>query len=105
MTLSEPMTSPANALPLTERIDRFQRKHPEIKITAPWSAGGKWEVSEPDSAVVVAYDRGVDMMDEEVVIALVGFDKKAIGDVCYASAAARGEALVDALLHQKGSTE
>jgi hypothetical protein len=43
--------------------------------------------------------------DEEVVIALVGFDKKAIGDVCYASAAARGEALVDALLRQKGSTE
>jgi hypothetical protein len=31
-----------------------------------------------------------------VVIALAGLDKKAIGDVCYASAAARGEALVDA---------
>ena len=28
-----------------------------------------------------------------MVIALAGFDKKAIGDVCYASAAARGEAL------------
>jgi hypothetical protein len=27
--------------------------------------------------------------DDHVVIALVGFDKKALGDVCYASAAAR----------------
>lgn len=40
----------------------------------------------------------------EVVIALIGFDKKTIGDVFYASAAARGEALVDAWLRQKGST-
>jgi len=39
--------------------------------------------------------------DEELVIALVGFDKKKIGDVFYASAAARGEALVDAWLRQK----
>lgn len=43
--------------------------------------------------------------DEEVVIALVGFDKKTIGDVFYTSAAARGEALVDALLRQKGSSD
>ncbi|HUB39015.1 MAG TPA: hypothetical protein VMA72_09195 [Streptosporangiaceae bacterium] len=35
------------------------------------------------------------------MIALVGFDKKKIGDVFYASAAARGEALVDAWLRQK----
>jgi len=40
--------------------------------------------------------------DQTVVVALVGFDKKAIGDVFYASAAARGEALVDAWLRQKG---
>jgi hypothetical protein len=39
------------------------------------------------------------------VIALVGFDKKAIGDVFYASAVARGEALVDAWLRQKGITD
>jgi hypothetical protein len=38
------------------------------------------------------------------VIALVGFDKKAIGDVFYASAAARGETMVDAWLRQKGSS-
>ena len=39
------------------------------------------------------------------MIALAGFDKKAIGDVCYASAAARGEALVDARLRRKGSAD
>ena len=43
--------------------------------------------------------------DDEVVIALIGFDKKTIGDVFYASAAARGEALVDAWLRPKGSTD
>jgi hypothetical protein len=42
---------------------------------------------------------------EQVVIALVGFDKKAIGDVFYASAAARGEAMVDAWLRQKGDSD
>jgi hypothetical protein len=36
-----------------------------------------------------------------VVIALIGFDKKAIRDVFYASAATRGEALVDAWLRRK----
>ncbi|MGH3407155.1 MAG: hypothetical protein ACRDRJ_32340 [Streptosporangiaceae bacterium] len=40
--------------------------------------------------------------EQTVVIALVGFDKKAIGDVLYASAAVRGEALVDAWLRQNG---
>ena len=43
--------------------------------------------------------------DDEVVIALIGFDKKAIGYVFYASAAARGEALVDAWLRQKGNSD
>ncbi len=43
--------------------------------------------------------------DDEVVIALIGSDKKAIGDVFYASAAVRGEALVDAWLRQKGNTD
>jgi hypothetical protein len=36
---------------------------------------------------------------------LIGFDKKAIGDVFYASAAARGEALVDAWLRQNGDSD
>jgi hypothetical protein len=39
------------------------------------------------------------------VIALIGFDKKAIGDVFYASATARGEALVNAWLRQKGNSD
>jgi hypothetical protein len=39
------------------------------------------------------------------VIALVGFDKKAIGDVFYASAAARGEVLVDAWPREKGNSD
>jgi hypothetical protein len=43
--------------------------------------------------------------DQTVVVALVGFDKKAIGDVFYASAAVRGEALVDAWLRQKGGEQ
>jgi hypothetical protein len=43
--------------------------------------------------------------DGEPVIALVGFDKKAIGDVFYARAAVRGEAMVDAWLRQKGSSD
>src|SRR5919199_1332076 len=38
--------------------------------------------------------------DETVVVALVGFDKKSIGDVFYTSAAARGEALVDQWIRQ-----
>ena len=43
--------------------------------------------------------------EDQVVIALIGFDKKAIGDVFYASAAARGEALVDAWLRQEQKGE
>ena len=43
--------------------------------------------------------------EDQVVIALIGFDKKAIGDVFYASAAARGEALVDAWLRQERKGE
>jgi hypothetical protein len=49
-------------LPLTERVDRFTRRHPEIRVSAPWATpSGKWEVSEPDRAAV-AYDRGLDMI-------------------------------------------
>ena len=43
--------------------------------------------------------------DEEVVIALAGFAKKAIGDVFCANAAAREEAIAGAWLRQKGSSE
>ena len=40
----------------------------------------------------------------QVVLALVGFDKKPVGDVCCTSAAARGEAIADSWLRQKGSS-
>jgi hypothetical protein len=55
---------PEVLLPLTERVDRFQRRHPEILIAAPWATRtGKWEVSEPDRSAV-AYDSGRAMMDD-----------------------------------------
>jgi hypothetical protein len=51
-------------LPLTARIDRFGRRRPDIMIAAPWATPtGKWEVSVPGHTAV-AYDRGVDMMDD-----------------------------------------
>ena len=49
-------------LPLLDPV-RFTRKHPEVRITAPHSATGKWEVSSPNAAAA-AYDGGADMMDE-----------------------------------------
>lgn len=57
------MTRVGEVLTLMERIDRFQRRHPEIQIAAPWSASGKWEVSEPETSAR-AYDRGAVMMDD-----------------------------------------
>ncbi len=50
-------------IPLTERVDRFWHRHPEIRITSPDNATGKWEVSEPDKAAT-AYDNGLIMMDD-----------------------------------------
>jgi hypothetical protein len=50
--------------PTLERVDRFRRAHPEVKISA-WhnNPSAKWEVSEPDKAAV-AYDRADVMMDD-----------------------------------------
>jgi hypothetical protein len=49
-------------MPLMQRIEHFEDRHPEILIAAAHSTNsGKWEVSEPDSPVA-AYDRGTDMM-------------------------------------------
>jgi hypothetical protein len=51
-------------LPLTDRVDRFQRAHPDVIMAAPWAnPSGRWEVSEPDTPAK-AYDRGVDMMSD-----------------------------------------
>jgi hypothetical protein len=66
-----------------------------------------WRVAHPfDPEVAVRIICWFPAQDQ-VVIALIGFDKKAIGDVFYASAAARGEALVDAWLRlkQKGDPD
>jgi hypothetical protein len=55
---------PKPELPMMERIERFERRRPEIKISAPWAnPSGKWEVSEPDRAAV-AHDKGRQMMDD-----------------------------------------
>jgi hypothetical protein len=43
--------------------------------------------------------------DSTVVVALVGFDKARHGDVWYASAAIRGEALVDRWLREHGQEQ
>ena len=64
-----------------------------------------WRVAHPFDPAVAVRVISWFPSDEEVVIALVGFDKKAIGDVFYASAAARGETMVDAWLRQKGSSD
>lgn len=58
------MSPPKTELPLEERVDRFLRRHHEIRISAPWATpSGKWEVSEPDCAAK-AYDNGFVMMDD-----------------------------------------
>lgn len=56
------MTGRTDQLPLMTRVKRFECKHPEIHITAPYSASGKWEVSAPDQAAM-AFDTGMTMMD------------------------------------------
>jgi hypothetical protein len=63
-----------------------------------------WRVAHPfDSEVAVRIICWFPA-DDHVVLALIGFDKKTIGDVFYASAATRAEALVDAWLRQQGGT-
>ena len=65
------------------------------------SCGGSPTPYDPDVAVrIICWFPA----NDQIVLALVGFDKKPIGDVFYASAAARGEAIVDAWLRQKGSS-
>ena len=69
---------------------RQARRHELWRVAHPF---------DPDFAVrIMCWFR----TKQSVVIALVGFDKKTIGDVFYASAAVRGEALVDAWLRQEG---
>jgi hypothetical protein len=50
--------------PLIERVDRFQRAHPELRIAAPWATrSGLWEVSVRGKADTTQYDNGHRMMD------------------------------------------
>ena len=90
--LSDLQARPAEESATFKRV-RQARRHELWRVAHPF---------DPDVAVrVICWFPSA----EEVVIALVGFDKKTIGDVFYASAAARGEALVDAWLRQKGSPD
>lgn len=58
------MTPQADRAPLTERIDRFQQRHRELRIAAPWATrSGLWEVSVHAKADTTAYDNGHRMMD------------------------------------------
>jgi hypothetical protein len=89
--LSDLPAKPAEESATFKRV-RQARRHELWRVAHPF---------DPDVAVrVICWFPS----DELVVIALVGFDKKAIGDVFYASAAARGETMVDAWLRQKGSS-
>jgi hypothetical protein len=60
----EDMTPQDDRAPLTDRLDRFQRAHPELRIAAPWATrSGSWEVSVHGKADTTAYDNGHRMMD------------------------------------------
>lgn len=58
------MTNLPAGLDLNTRIERIERAHPELLISAPWATrSGRWEVSEPDCAAK-AYESGFAMADE-----------------------------------------
>lgn len=87
--INELPAKPAEESATFKRV-RQARRHELWRVAHPY---------DPDVAVrIICWFPS----DDQMVIALVGFDKKAIGDVFYASAAARGESLVDAWLRRKG---
>ena len=50
---------------MIDRIDRFQRAHPELKIAAPWATrSGLWEVSVHGRADTTQYDNGHRMIED-----------------------------------------
>jgi hypothetical protein len=58
------MTPQPDRAPMTDRVDRFQRAHPEFRIAAPWATrSGMWEVSVRGATDNTAYDNGHRMMD------------------------------------------
>jgi hypothetical protein len=90
--LNDLPTKPAEETATFKRV-RLARRHELWRVAHPFDP--------PVAVRIICWFPS----DEEVVIALVGFDKKAIGDIFYASAAVRGEAMVDAWLRQKGSSD
>jgi hypothetical protein len=89
--LNDLPAKPDEESPTFKRV-RQARRHELWRVAHPY---------DPDVAVrIICWFPA----NDQIVIALVGFDKKAIGDVFYASAAARGEAIVDAWLRQKGNS-
>ena len=89
--LNDLSAKPDEESPTFKRV-RQARRHELWRVAHPY---------DPDVAVrIICWFPA----NDQIVLALVGFDKRAIGDVFYASAAARGEAIVDAWLRQKGSS-
>lgn len=44
---------------ITAEVERYRRAHPDVIIRSPADAGGKWEVSLPDSAAMAFDDPAV----------------------------------------------
>jgi len=89
--LNDLPAKPDEESPTFKRV-RQARRHELWRVAHPY---------DPDAAVrIICWFPA----NDQIVLALVGFDKKSIGDVFYASAAARGEAIVDAWLRQKGNS-
>jgi hypothetical protein len=96
------------ATALLQALTDLQRKPAEESATFKRVRQARrhelWRVAHPYDADVAVRIICWFPDEQSVVIALVGFDKKTIGDVFYASAVVRGEALVDAWLRHKGGT-
>jgi hypothetical protein len=89
--LNDLPAKPDEESPTFKRV-RQARRHELWRVAHPY---------DPDVAVrIICWFPA----NDQIVLALVGFDKKSIGDVFYASATARGEAIVDAWLRQKGTS-
>jgi hypothetical protein len=58
------VTQQTDPLPLMDRVDRFERRHHDILIAAPWSTrSGRWQVIAPGHDAK-SYDNGRAMMDD-----------------------------------------
>jgi hypothetical protein len=99
VVLGAAVSSAIDGILTTSRPSRTRSPPPSSESGGPaaMSCGGS-PILRPDVAVrIICWFPA----NDQIVLALVGFDKKSIGDVFYASAAARGEAIVDVWLRQK----